>query len=152
MFPMITGSNLEGRRFNLPADFEGDLNLVILPFHMHHQNWIDVWVPQLKHMLAAHPGVRLYELPVLSTFDPVRRWFIDSGMRAGIADRATREITITLYTDKRVFRQALDIPHEDTIHLLLVNRQGHICARAEGRFSPDKLAALESALRQAQRV
>jgi hypothetical protein len=152
MFPTIKGSNLEGRRFTLPADFEGDLNLVILPFQMHHQNWIDVWVPHLRQMLAAHPGVRLYELPVLSSFDPIRRWFIDSGMRAGIADRATREITITLYTDKRAFRQALGIPHEDTIHLLLVDRHGHIHARVEGRFSPEKLAVLETALQQAQRV
>ena len=112
MFPPISGSNLERRRFDLPGDFEGDLNLAIIAFQMFHQNWIDVWVPHLKRMLADAPGVPLYELPVLDRFDPIRRWMIDGGMRAGIPDRATRAATITLYTDKRVFRKALGIPDE----------------------------------------
>jgi hypothetical protein len=148
MFPAITGSNLERRRFDLPGDFEGDLNLVIVPFQMHHQTWIDVWVPHLKRMLAGKSGVRVYELPTLERFDPIRRWFIDGGMRAGIPDRNTREATITLYTDKRAFRQALDIPNEDTIHLLIVDRQGRIHGRVEGRYAPEKLATLDAALRE----
>ncbi|HYO89881.1 MAG TPA: hypothetical protein VER79_14635 [Candidatus Limnocylindrales bacterium] len=152
MFPSISGSNLERRQFNLPGDFEGEINLVIIPFQMGHQNWIDVWVPPLKGLLARYPGVPLYETPVLSGFDPVRRWFIDGGMRAGIPDRATRAATITLYTDKRAFRQALAIPNEETIHLLLVDRQGRVHARVEGRYTADKLAALETALQQVQMV
>jgi hypothetical protein len=148
MFPSVSGSNLERRRFDLPGDFEGELNLVIVPFKMFHQSWIDAWVPHLKQMLADAPSVRLYELPVLDSFDPIRRWFIDGGMRAGIPDRGTREATITLYTDKRAFRQALDIPNEDSIHLLLVDRQGRVHARVEGRYAPDKLAMLASALQE----
>ena len=148
MFPSITGSNLERRRFDLPGDFEGDLNLVIIAFQMFHQNWIDAWAPYLKPMLAEVPEVPLYELPVLDHFDPIRRWMIDGGMRAGIPDRATRAATITLYTDKRVFRQALSIPDESSIHLLLVDRQGAIHARVEGRYSAEKLATLAEGLRK----
>jgi hypothetical protein len=69
-------------------------------------------------------------------------------MRAGIPDRSTREATITLYTDKRAFRQALNIPNEDTIHLLIVDRQGRVHARVEGRYAPEKLAVLDGALRE----
>jgi hypothetical protein len=36
-------------------------------------------------------------------------------MRGGILDHQAREHTITLYLDKTEFRQALDLPHEDTV-------------------------------------
>ena len=60
------------------------------------------------------------------------RPFIDGGMRRGIADRAVREATITLYIDKAPFRESLRIPDEDRIYVLLVDRRGRVYWRTEG--------------------
>ena len=49
-----------------------------------------------------------------------------------------RERTITLYLDKDEFRQALQLPHEDDIYVLLLDRQGQVLWRAEGAFTPEK--------------
>ena len=69
--------------------------------------------------------------------------FINSGMRGGIPDRLARERTITLYLDKDRFRQALDMPDEDHIYVLLLDQDGHVLWRERGVFSPDKGAALK---------
>ena len=35
-FPKVSGSNLEGRKFNVPGDFEGERNLAFVPFQRWH--------------------------------------------------------------------------------------------------------------------
>ncbi len=146
-FPEVTGSNLEGREFNLPGDFEGNLVLAIVPFQRWHQDVIDVWAPAVKDLAARTPGFRFYETPTLSKMNRLYRWGIDSGMRGGIPDPATRAITITLYLDKEAFRKALEIPDEQSVHLLLLNRSGEIVWRTSGDYTPEKAADLERAVR-----
>jgi hypothetical protein len=67
-------------------------------------------------------------------------------MRAGIPDPIARDRTITLYLDKGAFRQALELPHEDNIYVLLVDREGTVVWRASGAFTTDKGESLERAI------
>jgi predicted transcriptional regulator len=67
-------------------------------------------------------------------------------MHAGISDCAAREATNTLYLDKRVFPAALQLPSEDTICALLVDRAGHVLWRAEGVITEEKEQALQRTL------
>jgi hypothetical protein len=76
--------------------------------------------------------------------------FINEGMRAGIPNHATRERTITLYIDKRPFRDALAIPDESDITVLLFDRQGRVLWRSSGAYSPEKGEALETAVSNLQ--
>jgi hypothetical protein len=36
-FPNVSSSNLEGQKFNLPKDFEGKLNIVVIAFRRLHR-------------------------------------------------------------------------------------------------------------------
>lgn len=146
LFPKVTGSNLEGRTFNLPADFEGELNLLLIPFQQWQQTWVNGWLPAAKALMQKHREMRAYELPTLTNMGAIQRWWIDNGMRLGIPDKRTREMTITLYLDKPAFRKALDMPSEDTIYALLVRRNGEIVWRSEGEFNEAKGRALSSAV------
>jgi hypothetical protein len=141
-FPKVSGSNLEGRRFRLPGDLEGEMNLLFIPFQRWHQDWVDTWVPFARALQDQVPGLRYYELPTLPRMNPFYRISLDLGMRMGIPDRAAREATITLYLDKDAYRQALQIPSEDTITLLLVDRAGTIFWRSEGPFDEAKATDL----------
>jgi hypothetical protein len=40
-FPEIEASNLEGRKFVLPQDLDGELNVVIIPFLREQQELVD---------------------------------------------------------------------------------------------------------------
>ena len=131
-FPTVTGSNLERRHMSLPADFEGDLNLVVLAFWQRHQALVNTWMPLAGDLEKRHPGLAFYELPVIQKRSRVSQWFIDSGMRAGIADRRVRERTITLYLDKPPFLEDLGITDDGTIHAMVVDRTGRILWRATG--------------------
>lgn len=141
-FPKVEGSNLEGRRFSLPNDFGGELNIVLVAFRREQQNDVDTWVPFLKEAGVKHSGLRAYELPTLNRSYRMVRGFIDGGMARGIPEKATRETTITLYIDKTPFKKTLGIATEDRIVTLLVSRDGRVLWRADGRHTAAAAADL----------
>jgi hypothetical protein len=55
------------------------------------------------------------------------------------------------YLDKQAFRKALDMPDEERIYVLLVNRKGEVLWRVEGPFNEEKGRDLKLAL-ESQRV
>jgi hypothetical protein len=149
-FPTVSGSNLHRRKLNLPQDFQGELNLVLIAFQQWQQTQVDTWIPLARQLEESNPGVRYYELPTIQQLNVLARTFINEGMRAGLPDPGVRERTITLYLDKREFRQALQLPHEDDIYVLLLDRQGTVLWRTEGAFTPEKGESLAAQVRALQ--
>ncbi|MBI5374576.1 MAG: hypothetical protein HZA77_04015 [Candidatus Schekmanbacteria bacterium] len=148
VFPQLTASNLEGRQFNLPGDFEGEINLLFIAFVREQQDIVDRWVNEAKTLANSHPKLCYYELPTICKVNVVYRKFINGGIRTEIQDLKARESTITLYLDKMDFRSSLEIPDEETIYVMLVDRKGSVLWRTEGKFTEEKLEELNKALSQ----
>ena len=146
-FPTVTGSSLERDTLTLPRDLEGERNLVFVAFQQWQQTQVDTWIPFARRLEETDPALRYYELPTIRKLNPLARTFINEGMRAGIPDPVARERTITLYLDKKAFRQALALPSEDDIYVLLLDREGTVLWQAEGAFTPEKGESLAEALR-----
>lgn len=147
-FPEVEGSNLQGRKFELPGDLAGEFNIILIAFKQHQQYDVNTWLPLLKRLRRQYPALHYYELPTIWEMPRLRQMMLDMGMRMGIPDRHTRETTITLYLDKTEFRRALDIPHEDAITVLLVDRFGRVLWRTMGIYNEAKGAALEASVEQ----
>jgi hypothetical protein len=145
-FPEVRGSNLEGRKYQLPNDFEGELNMVVLVFFGNHQSWVNSWVPTAAKLTRANPKLHFYEIPTLTNDNKPFRGLIDGIMHSGIPDKTAREATITLYLDRVQFLKTAGLPHDRTIYVLLVNRQGNIYWRGDGAFTPELGASLEQAI------
>ena len=141
-FPLVSGFNLDRQEYIFPQDFEGDLNLLIVPFQQYQQQIVNTWIPFAQEAEATFPGFIYYELPTIYEMPVLSRTFINEGMRAGIPDQTARERTITLYLDKSNFKSALDISNENDIYLFLVDRNGEILWRANGAYTQDKADSL----------
>ena len=146
-FPAVNGSNLQRKRLNLPEDFQGELNVVMIAFQQWQQAQVDTWIPFARQLEEAHSRLRYYELPTIQRLNVLARTFINEGMRAGILDPVARDRTITLYLDKNAFREALQLPGEDDIYVLLLDRHGRILWREEGPFTEEKGESLAAAVR-----
>ncbi len=145
-FPSVKASNLEKRDFNLPGDFEGDRNLLLVAFEREQQKDVDTWLREMKRFEELDPGFHYYELPTIQRPNAFTRWFIDTGMRRGIPDRKARERTITLYLDRKPFCDALLITDQKKIYAFLVDREGKVLWRCEGQFDETKGAGLRSVI------
>jgi hypothetical protein len=146
-FPEVTGSNLQRKRYRLPQDFQGDLNLVLIAFQQWQQRLVDTWIPFLRQLEDGNRRLRYYELPTIQDRNFLARTFINEGMRVGIPDPVARERTITLYLDTARFRTALQLASEDEIYVLLVGKGGEVVWRTEGAFSQAAGASLLAFLR-----
>jgi hypothetical protein len=148
IFPVVSGSNLLRQKMTLPADFQGGLNVVFVPFMQWHQMEVNSWVPKVQDLEREYPGLCYYELPTIQSRNAFSQMFINEGMRAGIPDPKTRERTITLYLDKQNFRQSLEMQEEDHTYVLLVDRQGKVYWQARGAFTPEAGESLQKAVSQ----
>lgn len=142
-FPEASGANLSKEEFDLPQDFAGELNLVLVAFKQNQQSKVDTWLAYAEGSAITDNEVSVYELPVLGSSYRLLRGFIDGGMRSGIPDPVARARTITLYGDKPGFMEALAIPDENDIHAFLVDGEGQVLWQAAGEHSEAKAAELE---------
>ena len=147
-FPRISSENLNKEPITLPDDLRGQPALLLIAYKQRQQENVNTWLGHLDTIDEHIPGVRVLELPTISS----RSWgwmagFIDGGMRSGIPDPAARARTVTLYTDVSLFNQALMIDETDTIHAVLLDRDSRVIARVSGDYSEDKLKQLSTELR-----
>jgi hypothetical protein len=147
-FPTVSGANLQRNKLTQPQDFQGEQNLVFIAFQQWQQRQVDTWIPFARQIEEKYPAVRYYELPTIRQLNALAHTFINEGMRAGIPDLVARERTITLYLDKGAFREALQLPGEDDIYVLLLDRQGRVLWRGEGAFTPDKSESLAAVIQE----
>jgi hypothetical protein len=145
-FPIVSGSNLLRKKLTLPQDFQGNFNLIFIPFQRWHQDEVDSWGICAEDLEKKFEGLVYYELPTLQNGGSVYKFFLNEGMRAGIPNPKTRERTITLYLDKSDFRAALNMTEEDHIYVLVVDRQGKEFFRTRGSYSRESEAALHQVL------
>jgi len=141
-FPTVTGRNIDGESYTLPADFAGDYNLVLLAYTQQQQTAVNTWIPALREAEANTPGLAVYELPTL----PRMNWFMraqtDYWMSTGISDPVARATTITLYTDLSAMLAPLGVTNRNEIDLFLVDRDGNIYWHERGTYTAEKLADL----------
>jgi hypothetical protein len=147
-FPNVVGKNLLRQTIHFPQDLKADLNLLFVPFWQWQQEEVDSWVPFAQELVGQIKNFDFFELPTIESRGKFSQWIINEGMRAGIPNNPTRARTITLYLDKRKFRQALDIQDEDHIHLFIVNRAGDVLYHERGEFDPKKGKALHIKLKK----
>jgi hypothetical protein len=139
-------TNLLRQKQTLPQDLQGDLNLVFVPFQRWHQAEVDRWIALAHPLEEAVAGLAYYELPTAESNRALDRFFLNQGMRAGIPGLRTREHTIPLYLNQGDFRTALDMPGEEPIYLLVIDRQGEELFRERGASGAEAEASLWSML------
>ena len=149
-FPEIRARSLERERYDLPGEFEGRRNVVVVAFRREQQELVDSWLPFLLALEAEHDDLRIYEIPTISQRWAPARWFIDGGMAVGIADREACARTLTSYTDVGAVQRALGLPDDSTIATVLTGRDGRITWMTTGAFTRPAGEELTAALAQAQ--
>jgi len=147
-FPALESETLEKQVVQLPQDFRGERNLLLIAFERDQQKDIDTWLTQMKRYEDIDRDFRYYEIPTIEKMNRFMRWFINTGMRHGVPDKKARERTITLYIDKEPFKKSLQIPDEKKIYAMVVDRSGNVLWRATGPYDEANGRSLREFLEQ----
>ncbi len=145
-FPTIQATSLNGAHLNLPANFSGQLNLVIISFTREQQQEVDSWIPAARKIESAHAKFRYYELPTASRENLLYRWWFNGALRSNTTDLELRSRILTAYVGKRAFKKSLHIANEKKAVAILVDQKGHVYWRADGSYREQDMPAILSAL------
>lgn len=148
-FPTVMGTNLLGTAYDLPQDFAGANNLVVISFDEDQTVRAEGWLPLARELAEQNPDFAYYSLPTLKAMTPLVRGIITGGMNVVIPDEQLREITIMLFLDDLdAFLSGLSINDTSQLHLFLLNPAGEVVWQASGDYSDalgnDLRAAIDS--------
>jgi hypothetical protein len=146
VFPALTTYSLDKNKLNLPSDFAGQLDLLLISFQPEQQSQIATWMPLAQALQHTNFNLRWYRMPVSARENFVFRWWDNSSMRSDETDPETWPWIVPLYVDKNDFRRNLQIPGERQVSVLLVNKQGYVLWRTEGPLTPAKRDSLNAAV------
>jgi hypothetical protein len=143
IFPDLEADDLNGRTLSLPKDLPGQPTIVLIAFKRKQQSSVDAWVDRLD--LLPEGGPAWIEMPVVGRGAAIFRSFVDKGMRAGITSEFMRGRTITIYSSRRAFNNALGIRSMKDIYVALVDPNGTVHILIQGDVSEEKMKKLRSA-------
>ena len=143
IFPDLEADDLNGRTLSLPKDLPGKPTIVLIAFKRKQQSSVDAWVDRLD--LLPEGGPAWIEMPVVGRGAAIFRSFVDKGMRAGITSEVMRGRTITIYSSRRAFNNALGIRSMKDIYVALVDPNGTVHILIQGDVSEEKMKKLRSA-------
>ncbi len=145
-FPRIKARDLDGREVMLPTGLAGEWNVVIIAFRRQQQAMVDSWVPWLRDLAEATPGLGFAEVPAIGLAWQPARTAIDGGMAAAIADQQARRRTLTVYADLRRLTGPLGITDRNSIWLFVTDRDGQVRWHGSGGWDAATAADLTAAL------
>ena len=143
-FPAVTAYSLAKTKVSLPQDFGGKLNLLLLSFEREQQKDVDTWMPLVHDLKSANPNLRAFMFPVFPHENMLYRWWLALSLRGDVKAPGDLAFTMPLYLNKERFRQELQIPTEQEIVVLLVDKQGHVLWRTDGPLDDKKKAAVSA--------
>jgi hypothetical protein len=146
MFPVMITYSLDKAKVNLPSDFEGKANLLLISFEPEQSKDIETWMPTAQALQHMNFQFRYYRMPASNQENFIYRWWDTSSLRSVETDPETWHWIIPLYTNINSFRRALNIPNEKEIAVVLVDKTGQVLWMTSGRMTNEKKAALTNAV------
>ena len=146
-FPSIEATDLDHTRLNLPQNFAGQLNLVIISFAREQQQEVDTWIPAAREIQSANSNFRYYEMLTMAHENMLYRWWFNAALRSNTTDKDLRSRILTAYVSKHAFQKSLLIADEKRVVAILVDQKGRVYWQAEGPYAEQNKIQLLAVLK-----
>lgn len=143
--PPPTVQRLDQQRVAVPRGMTADRMLALVAYSKAQRAEIDSWVQGLH--LDKDSTIAWFKMPVLDDPGNERgRYLAERKVLAQHAGEAERSRLVPIFTDRQAFIRAAGLSSPEHASVLVVDREGKVLARAEGRFDQDKAHALRETL------
>jgi hypothetical protein len=143
--PTLIVKRLDQQRVVLPQELPAERTLALVAFQSSHRDEIGSWIRGLR--LDQDPSIAWFKMPILN--DPgteQARSEIESVLLARHPSEIDRSRLLPVFTDRDAFIRAAGLSSSEHAWVLVLDRDGKVLARAEGRFDQDKAQALRETL------
>lgn len=139
--PALQAKRLDQTRIVLPHELPSGRTLAVVVFKGSQREEARSWIEGLQ--LRRDSAIAWLKMPVLDDpGDEQERQAIEKRMQERHPDRADQARLVPLFTDRDAFVRAAGLTGSNHASVLVLDREGHVLARAEGAYHPAKAQAL----------
>lgn len=145
-FPTISAKRLDQQPIVLPDQLPAQRSLALVAYTKHQREEIQSWVRGMD--LEGDPGIAWFRLSVIN--DPgseKARSAVERKLLERHPRDADRSRLVPVFTNGEAFARAAGVSGTQHAAILVVDRDGHVLARAEGAYDEAKAQALRETLR-----
>jgi hypothetical protein len=145
--PTFNAVTLSQQSMTVPAGLPQDRMLALIGFKKAHHAQLQSWVDGLN--LHGDTSIAWVRMPVIE--DPGTRegrHAVEDKLLRRYPDESERAKLLPAFVDRAQFMRAAGLRNTDTPYAVVLNRQGDVLARVEGKYDPDKAGRLLETLQQ----
>ncbi|AMO25379.1 hypothetical protein GCM10027034_42160 [Ramlibacter solisilvae] len=143
--PTLFAKRLDQQQVVLPHQLPAERTLALVAFTRHQRAEIDSWIQGLR--LDQDTSIPWFRMSVVN--DPgseSARTAIENKLLARHPSESERSRLVPVFTDRQAFARAAGISGTERASILVLDRQGKVLARAEGKYDEAKAQALRETL------
>jgi hypothetical protein len=143
--PTLTAKRLDQQHIVLPQGLPAQRTLALVGFKSSQGEEIRSWIRGLR--LDQDASIAWFKMPVLN--DPgseQARSDMEGVLLARHPSDIDRSRLVPVFTDRDAFIRAAGLPSSEHAWVLVLDRDGQVLARAEGKFDEAKAQALRETL------
>jgi hypothetical protein len=144
--PTISAKRLDQQPIVLPGQLPAERSLALVAYTKHQREEIQSWVRGMR--LDDDPDIAWFRLSVIN--DPgsdKARSVVEQKLLERHPRDADRSRLVPVFTNREAFARAAGVSGTQHAAVLVVDRDGHVLARAEGPYDEAKAQALRQTLR-----
>ncbi len=143
--PFTLAKRADRQPVALPADLPSHRTLVVVTFKRDQRDDAERWIEGLDLRRAA--DVRWVRMPVIDApADDTARTAAEERLFGHFDSHPDRQSVLAVFTDREAFLRRSGLAHHDRVHVLVLNREGDVLARAEGPYDAGRAMALRETL------
>jgi hypothetical protein len=142
--PTISTKRLDQQPLVLPGQLPAERSLALVAYTKHQREEVQSWIDGMQ--LTADSPLPWFRLSVLN--DPgsdIARSQVEQKLLARYP-KSERSRLVPVFTNREAFARAAGMPGTDHAAVLVLDRDGHVLARAVGAFDESKATALRETL------
>ncbi|HUR90530.1 MAG TPA: hypothetical protein VMZ74_15710 [Ramlibacter sp.] len=143
--PSFTAKRLDQQSLVLPGQLQAERTLALVAYTRHQREEVQSWIQGLD--LQANSPIPWFRLSVVN--DPgsdVARSEVEKKILARYPNASERARLVPVFTNREAFARAAGTSSIDHAAVLVIDRDGHVLARAEGPYDAAKAQALRETL------
>ena len=144
--PTIATKRLDQQAMVLPGQLPAERSLALVAYTKHQRDEVHSWIRGMQ--LESEPNIAWFRLSVIN--DPgseSARSVVEQKLLERHPRQTDRSRLVPVFTNREAFARAAGVSGTEHAAVLVVDRDGHVLARAEGPYDPAKAQALRETLR-----
>jgi hypothetical protein len=138
--PSVLAKRLDQTHVVIPQQLPAERTVAVVVFKREQREDAQSWIDGLG--LHQRSDIAWVRVPVWSVKDPEEQQRIEQHLAKRYPAQSDQARVLPVFTDRDAFVRAAGLGSTDQVSVLVLDREGNVLAKAQGRFDQNKAAAM----------